>query len=213
MFDRFRALLSERRLRRRMRQAPLVPLSNAPEGTLIRVVGGVRPLAGRVLEAPLSGRLCVYYAVEVLASAAASPPEDPLPVLGANVIASEQDGVAFVLDDGHARAVIDPAHATIAAAFDHVSTSAAAFDASLLQREFLVRHDLIRRDWWNTTSVIYREAVIELDGWIAVVGTGTCEADPGAPPTGLYRDGAAQRLRLTGTARFPLMITDDVEAP
>ena len=213
MFDRVRAQLAERRLRRRMRQARLVPLIDAPEDTLVRVVGTVRPLAGRVLEAPLSGRLCVYYAVEVLASAAASTPTDPLPVLGANVIASEQDGVAFVLDDGHARAVVDPAHATIAAAFDHVSTSAAAFDASPEQRELLIRHDLVRRNWWNTTRVIYREAVIELDGRIAVVGAGTREADPAAAPTGLYRDGAAQRLRLTGTARFPLMITDDADAP
>lgn len=210
MFAWLRTQLAERRLRRRMREAPLVALVDAPEDALLRVIGAVRPLGGRVLEAPLSGRLCVYYAVEVLESTAPTV-ADPLPLAGSRVIASEQEGVAFVLDDGSARAVIDPAHATIAAAFDHVSTSVAAFDAAPEQRELLIRHDLVRRNWWNTTSLIYREAVLELDRRIAVVGAGTREGDPDAVVTGLYREGVAWRLRLTGTARFPLLITDAVD--
>ena len=71
---------------------------------------------------------------------------------------------------------------------------------------------LVRRDWFNTDLVQYREAIIEVDETIAVLGAGVREPDPDAAPTGMYRDSGPQRLRFTGTAKNPLLISDDPRA-
>lgn len=199
-----RARLSDLRLRRRLRKVPAVQIADAPENAQVRLVGHVRPLAGRVLEAPLSGRRCVYYAVEVIERQAVFGRARSGPLL-----AMEQDAIAFVLEDGSARAVVDPAHALVSAGTDRAQRSVAAFDATPPQRELLGRHGLIRRDWWGTVGLSYREAILELGELVTVVGAGTRVHDPEARPTGAYRDGPELRLQLTGTARFPLTISDD----
>ncbi len=201
--------LAHRRLRKRLREAPLWPLADLPEDTWARITGVARPLGGRVLEAPLSGRLCLYYSVAVEEVRAGS----------ITVLAGEQEGLPFVLEDRGRRAVIDPAHAQISTAFDHVTGSRALFDARPRERALLERYELVHRDWWQTDSLRYCEAIIEVDERLTVVGSGTREPDPEAPPDparasgGAYRDDRPTRLRLTGSARYPLMISDDPRPP
>jgi hypothetical protein len=192
-----------RRLRRRLRKAPRAELGTLEENTFARITGMVRPFDKRLLEAPLSGRLCVYYAVQVI-SAYGSRRREAHTEIGA-----EQEGMSFQLEDDTATAVIDPDHARIDAAFDFESESKGAFDADERQRALLLRLQLTRRDWWNTDRLLYREAVIEADERIALFGAAMREPDPDAAPTGMYRDGRPQRLRFTGTAKYPLVISDD----
>lgn len=192
-----------RRLRRRLRRAPRAELATLPENTFARITGMVRPFDSRLLEAPLSGRLCVYYAVKVMSA------YGPARSQSLTEIGGEHEGMSFQLDDGTARAVIDPAHARIDAAFDFETESKGAFDADEKQRTMLARLELGRRDWWKTDRVLYREAVLEADELIALYGAATREPDPDAAPTGMYRDGGPLRLRFTGTAKYPLVISDD----
>src|SRR5262249_36836596 len=156
------------------RRAPRRRLCDAPEATAVCVVGTVRPLARRLLEAPLTGRLCVYYAVRI---DEIRPRGDLDRELG-----RAAESLPFALADGGELAIVDPAHAQIAAAWDHASSSAAAFDADARQRALLADHGLIDRNWFNTAAVRYREAVIVEDERVAVLGAATREPDPeGAP--------------------------------
>ncbi|MDX2093237.1 MAG: hypothetical protein SFX73_35670 [Kofleriaceae bacterium] len=197
--------LEFRRLRKQIRQAPAYHLVDLPEDTLARITGRARPLGQRALAAPLSGRTCVYYSVSVVARTAGV-------TTGARslqLLATEQEAVAFMLEDQGMRAVIDPRNAQISTPYDYESRSRAVFDASTEQRELLVRHELVNRNWFDTIEVLYREAVIELDEEIVIVGGGTREPDPDAIPRGGYRDGGATRFRFTGTDRLPLVISDE----
>lgn len=195
------SLFADDRLRRRLRRAPRAELGSLDENTVARITGTVRPMGKRLLEAPLSGRLCVYYSIIVVAAREH---------LGQRTtIGSEQDAMTFVIEDASGRAVVDPEHAQISVAFDFVSESKAAFDADPQQRATLERMGLVKRDWFNTDRLQYREAILEVDDMIAVYGAGVREPDPDAAPTGPYRDSGPQRLRFTGTVRYPLLISDD----
>lgn len=200
--------LEFRRLRKQIRQAPRFRLAELPENTLARIAGRARPLGQRALAAPLSGRTCVYYSVTVLARMAGVTTGSR----SLKVLATEQEAVAFMLEDEGHRAVIDPRNAQISTPYDYESRSRAVFDASPDQRELLVRHELVNRNWFDTIEVLYREAVIELDEQVVIVGGGTREPDPDAIPTGGYRDGGATRFRFTGTDRMPLVISDEPDA-
>jgi len=192
-----------RRLRRRLRKAPLSALATLEENRFARIVGVVRPFERRLLEAPLSEKLCVYYSVKVVSASG------PMRNAAHTEIGGEHEGMRFQLDDGTATAVIDPAHAQIDTAFDYETVSKSALDADDTQRAMLARLELRHPDLWQTDRVLYREAVLEADEQIAVYGAATREPDPDAAPTGTYRDGRPLRLRFSGTARFPLMISDD----
>lgn len=196
-----KSAIVERRFRGELAAVPRFSLAEFPEDTRGRISGIARPF-GAALEAPLSGRPCVYYHITIAEIDAGSVRE----------LVSEQDAVRFILDDGGHRAVIDPGHARISAEFDHETTSKAAFDANIAQHTLLERHSLIKRNWFSTDAVLYREAIIEIDEPIVVVGIGTWEPDLEAMPTGIYREANATRLWLSGSARFPLVISDDPTA-
>ncbi len=190
---------ADRRFRRQLKKAPSSVLGSLEENTFARVSGTVRPFGKRLLEAPLSGRLCVYYSFDVVSTRGVHD----------TIIGTEDEGMTFLLEDETGCAVIDPAHAVFSVGFDHETRSKAAFDATPKQREILERLDLIRRNWILTDHLVYREAILEIDETIAVLGAGVREPDPEAVRTGLYRDDVAQRMRFTGTAKYPLVITDD----
>ena len=72
-------------------------LSELQEGTFAKVVGRAVQHEG-VLIAPITGRRCVYWRVRAI---------DELKVT--QEIINEERRVPFILDDGSARAVVDPA--------------------------------------------------------------------------------------------------------
>lgn len=118
--------------RRMMRRAPVFTAHDMPENLFGKLVGSARPLRQRVLEAPLSKRLCVYYDVSIDAMADKS---------FVRVLRSVQDAVPFVLEDETGRAVIDPAHAMISAGVDGFYYSHPR-DAAPQERELLKRTGL-----------------------------------------------------------------------
>ncbi len=189
----------ERRHRKLMRKAPTYALGDLPENTFGKVVGVTRPSHRRLIEAPLSGRLCVYYEAYVDAMAGASM---------LRTLASEQEGIAFTLEDGHARAFVDPAHASMSTAIDHVSTSTLT-NATDRQQAMLTRHKLFGKAISFADGLRYREAIIEADERIAVFGGGVREPDPEAGSESYRGAGVPTRLCLSGSERFPLFISDD----
>ena len=198
-----RERLADRKFRRLLRNTPLVELATMEENTLGRFVGRVRPLDARLMEAPLSGRLCVYYAVSI----------DAMVENGyAGQLAEEQDGMTFVCEAGGHRAVCNPAHAKISAGVDF--TQSLDLEAQYLmterQRQLLVRNNLVGRRKLFVNSVRFREAILEVDETITVIGAGVREPDPEAiEDQGGYREMGRTRLRMIGTAKHPLLISDD----
>jgi hypothetical protein len=198
----------ERRHRKRMRKAPRFALADFPENTFGKVVGIARPLNKRLIEAPLSGRLCVYYEAYVDSMVEGSM---------LRTLASEQEGMAFVLEDDGCRAIVDPTNAFMSTGIDFTSTSTLGLTDDR-QTAMLRRHGLAGTPVQFADGLRYREAIIEADERIAVFGAGIHEPDrddAGAPRAaeqselGYRGEGARTRLRLSGTSRFPLFISDD----
>jgi hypothetical protein len=195
-----RDAIAARRVRRLLASTPRTPLSELAEDTPGRVTGLVRPLAKRVLEAPLSGRLCVYYAITI----------DAVRAKRYKFLAAEQDAVAFVLDDGGHHAIVDPTAARISSAFDEVVRITADHPPTAGAAAILARHNLLDGNWRFFTEVRLREAILEIDERITILGAGTREPD--GERAAEYRDGGATCLHLTGSPRFPLVISDDTRS-
>ncbi len=197
LLDFIATVRADRKIKKLLREAAPYSLATFPEETFGRVVGTVQPHRARVLEAPLSGRLCAYYSIVVRTRLASwSSRRDAV-----STIAEEHEGLPFELHADGDHAVIDPKDAWISSGFDakthdHTDPRARA---------------LVRRLGIDVTPLLIQEAVLAVGERIAVFGAAVREPDPTAVggETG-YRDGAPLRLRFTGTAKFPLVIRDDV---
>jgi len=193
------AWIRDRAVRHELLTAPRVRLADLPEDMLGRVVGTVHA-AGPVLEAPLTKRLCVYYAFELQLWRGSAGPV---------ALRDEQQAVPFTLVDRGESALIDTQSARISSDFDRgVRIAWKGLDYK--------DHRLL--ETWKVpppergTAYYFREAAIELDDTICIYGAGTREFDTtlgGDGPGVAYRDGAKTRLHLTGSERFPLVISDD----
>jgi len=186
-----------------MKRAPRFSLADMPENTFGKVVGRARPAEKRLLEAPLSGRLCVYYETYIDAMYNGSL---------VRTLASEQEGLAFLLQDGDTRALVDPANAYMSTAIDHISKStlslASTREVALQERNGVSRAKL----GMFVDGFRYREAIIEADERIAVFGGGVREPDPEGQSENYRGEGVPTRLCLSGSEKFPLFISDDPKA-
>jgi hypothetical protein len=193
---------SEKRIKRKLRAAQKWAIGELPENTIGRVIGEVQPL-DRTLTAPLTGRACVYYVakVEQYRSNGRSG--------GWRTIIRETDGVPFRLVDHTGHAIVDPTKAQVALTFDDKTMSGTFDDATPIEVAFLTKHGKTSEGWLFNKKLRYTEAVVDLGETIAVLGSGVREGDPMAMPPGDYRSAPATRLRLTSSARFPLVISDD----
>jgi len=184
------------------RDVPLASILSVSENSVVRITGTVRPLENLVLTAPLSGRRCVYWSVDVT-EVTGSQRHDQ-----GRGIGGEQAEISFILDDNTAQAVIDPACAEVSVPFDHPSTSHGASYADVERLEVLERLRLLHRDAYrmDATRLRYRERVIEIGATITVLGAGMLEPDPDTSRPALYRQGQPLRLRFSGTSPSPLVI-------
>jgi hypothetical protein len=205
-----------------LRRAPRWSLASLPEDTFGRVTGTAYAFEGDRLTAPLTGRPCVYFIALV---------EQYGQQAGKHArwtrLALERRGVAFVIeDDGH-RAIVDPRRARVTLDFDHTcntfrlplevrqpATQGARGASTIMtesgrQARFLATHHLVNRNWPTTIELRYREAAIEVGEKIAVLGSGIREPDLEARPGDAYRAAGGTRLRMTGSRRYPLVISDD----
>lgn len=130
-------------------------------------------------------------------------------------ITSEQEALPFAVetDDGH-RAGVDPTCARISAGYDHTTTHKIHNAATLSEREraLLLRLGVAEHRQLLLNGVRFREAILEVEETITVVGAGVREPDPHEPPGGGYRESGRTWLRLVGTERHPVFITDDARS-
>jgi hypothetical protein len=190
------------KIRRALRSAPATRIADLGDDQLGKVVGRARGLT-ETLEAPISGRRCIYFSVTVEERRSTGKSHHWRTVI------REARGVPFMLEDDSGRALIDPTAARIAAEFDGHSQSGTFDDPTPAEKAFLDRHGEDGQRWLFNRKLRYREAVIEEGETIAVLGAGTREPDPDAPPTDAYRGEAPTRLRLTSSRTYPLVISDD----
>jgi len=188
--------LALRRLRRRFRLADKYTLDKLPEDTHGKVRGHATAFE-EPLFAPLSGRPCLVWVVEVYAIQLDTRPL----CVGREVRLSR-----FRLSDAGWHAIIDPSDAELHLVMDHKADSVSAYDATAAQKQILESTGVTARDMTEIRKLEYREAVIEIGEAITVLGAGTREADPEAQVAGGYRGEPQTRLRLTCDA-----ITDDPE--
>ncbi len=190
------------KIRRALRGAPRVDIGGLDEGRIGRLVGRVGAL-GEPLAAPLTGRSCVFYeaTVEEYRSSGKSG--------SWRQVAREARGVPFVLEDGTGRAIVDPGGARVAVDIDMTTRSGTFDDATPIEEQFLARHGLRSTGWVFNKSLRYREGVVEVGETIAVMGQGVREPDPDAVGrVGGYRSGPPTRLRLGGSSRHPILLSD-----
>jgi hypothetical protein len=187
------------RIKRLLRDAQAQPIAQLPESTLGKLVGVARPL-GETLVGPVSSRHCLYYIAIVEHNRGSSD---------WTRIIKEAKGVPFPLVDGTGRALVDPQGADVLLTFDGDSRSDEFHDADPVQEAFLRRHGQNSKGRWVNKELRYKEAVIEADDTVAVLGQGIREPDPEMALAQDYRTGPPTRLRLTSSPRFPLVISDD----
>ena len=178
----------------KLRLAKRASLGELPEGKVARIVGTARS-AGATLEAPLSGRTCLAYFVQVEGLERAQKGRDAwkgiIKVLG---------GVPFAIDDGTGRALVDPQDAEITLELDAAAevgeTNARAVAFFHRQGKVIPRGRLR-----------YREGVIEEGERVAVLGAGVREPDPDAAPTS-YRGEQPTRLVVASSPKHRVVISD-----
>ena len=190
------------KIKRELNRAPLTSLRDLPEATRARVVGAAQPL-DQTLEAPLTGRPCMYYVVTVEQHHSTGRSSHWRQII------KEEAGVPFLLDDGTGRAIVDPRSARVALDVDGKGDSGTFDEPSARESAFLQRHGTSGQGWMFNKRLRYREAVIEVGEQVAILGEGVREPDPNAPPAGAYRGEQPTRVRLTSSARFPLLISDN----
>lgn len=181
------------RVLREQHGVPPWPVAELPEYQQGRLVGNVRAL-DRTLTAPLTGRACVYYVVLVVQPAASGWQER----------ITDRRGVAFALADASGSAVIDPAHASVALAFDHREQLRALDPATAAQQAVLARHADHRR---GRSRLRFLEAVLSVGERVTVVGTGTRRPYVEWSAESDYRSAAPTRLQLEGSDAAPLSIS------
>jgi hypothetical protein len=190
-------------LRRMLKASRRHAIADLPESMPGRIVGTVvAAVAGSdILEAPLSRRRCVYYRVEV---------EQRSGDRWRRVL-FETHSIPFVIDDGTGRAVFDPAHARVSLTDDARESSGTFDDATPREQALLRSHGLRSQGIVFNKNLRYREAVIEIGETVAIAGCGVREFDPDAGAGAGYRDAAPTRVRLKGSRRHPLLISDKPE--
>ncbi len=195
-------LYSEKaRIRRQLRAAPRVDIGELGEGRTGRLVGRVGD--GETLQAPFTGRSCVFYEATVEEYRSSGKTGSWRQVV------REARGVPFVLDDGTGRAIVDPGGARVDVDIDMTTRSGTFDDATPIEEQFLTRHGLRSTGWVFNKSIRYREGVIEVGETITVMGQGVREPDPEAVgQVGGYRSGPPTRLRLGGSSRHPILLSD-----
>jgi len=203
-YARYREHTKERRRwREALLELPLYRISEVPDGTAVRVRGGLRPVAGEdALVAPLSGRPCVAWHIRVEQRRRDLSPEPHWRDVGEK----RRSGPA-VLDDGSAQAVFDPVtewdlrfDARGGSGLWHLPESSAM---RTLLEELGVSTQ--RPGWQNDLRI--HEAICGVGEPIVAAGRGQWEIDTSQGATG-YRE-VSRRPRLRSMSMGRLVVTDD----
>lgn len=192
----------DRRIKRALRKAKRYTVEAFPDGSQGKIAGTLR-LGSSSLRAPLSGRTCAYFCVHVEQHRSGSNDGDNW-----STLIREEKGVDFIIDDGTGRALVDVAAAKTVLTIDHKTESGSFDDATPQEEAFLNAHSEESKGWLFNRRLRYREGVLEAGEEVAVFGYGIREPDPTGTSAGGYRSAAAMRLRMSGTMKYPGLISD-----
>jgi hypothetical protein len=191
----------ERRLKRKLREAPYRSIRHLPDQTWARFIGKADPIADPLI-APLTGRACAFWRVVV---------EE---MHGRNswkgVLAREM-GKDFAIRDDSGTLLVRVAGAKLAVERDGRFSSGFMHDATPELTRFLVENDQKPEGWIFNRTLRYYEAVIEPGETVAVAGVAHAEPDPdpdGQSVAG-YRETAMRMVLQSGGPNAPVLITDD----
>jgi len=199
------SLRADRKIKKLLRGATARPLTELRESEFVRVTGSVEPHRARVLEAPLSGRLCAYYSIVVRTRVVRYSLSMRQTRTRYRTVAEEQQGFPFELDADGTRAIVDPTDAWISSGFDHKSTADEP-------RARAWCRDRRRLDRFALDDLTLQEACLQLGDKVVVFGAGVFEpARAATAGEHGYRDGGAMRFRFSGTEKFRLVIRDDLQ--
>lgn len=182
------------------RAVPVVAIAAAAESKVTAVIG--RVVGHPPLIAPLTGRRCVYWQIEVEKTFANRHDDRARSVLDCSPTRT------FTIADDSGEAVIDPAWAEIAVD-PEVGQQLVPVDARHpAAQSWLERHGLATRGRFVRRNQTLIESALTADVSIAVVGTGVKDGGRGGAAERGYRDAAPAVLHIGGTADHPVYITD-----
>jgi E3 Ubiquitin ligase len=200
---------AEAKAKRALLAAKIWPIATFPENEVGRIVGQAQPTVA-VLHAPMSGRPCVMFRVTVEEYRSSGKSGSWYTVI------TDVQYVPFQVTDSTGRALIDPTSAQLISTVDSKSTSGTFDPASPIEESILARHRVESKGWLFNKSLRYHEAAIEVGETIAILGSALREPDPDAPPSqqsgDVYRGAPVTRLRMTSSAKYPLIISDHPDA-
>jgi hypothetical protein len=190
--------------RRAMKSTPRRRVGDVLDGEVARVVGRVEPI--ETLRAPLTGRACVCWHVEVQEYRSSGKSGHWSTVI------DEHEATDFFLKDEATRALVKTSFTKPVLEQDRTLKSGFLNDATPELEAFLAARGRSSQGWVFNKNMRYREGVLEPDEQVCVVGLGRWERDPEAhaTPGQGYRDAQLpQRLVLDSPTSGPLLLTDE----
>lgn len=180
------AFFSERaRARRLLGRAQRIPIASAPEGP-VKIAGRLR-LTGQSLRAPLSGRTCALYDVQVVEKGRVD-----------KVIIEDRLACDFLVEDGTGTALVrggasgtgkPGGHLELAIVQDAKYTSGILDDATSELERYLSTFGEKSTGVFTNRNLAYREGAFEPGERVVVFGRARREPDPDASVEGVgYRD-------------------------
>lgn len=191
------------RIKRAIRKAKQVYVSDVVEGTAAKVVGTLS-YTGQILTAPLSGRQCAFYEVVVEEYRSSGKSGSWREII------KETRFADFFLQDSSGRAMIRMNAAQVVVVKDSHSKSGTFDNATGIEEAFLRKHGRKSEGWVFNKKIRYKEGVLERGEHVAVYGHGTWEADPDPSSVAADYRGTARRLVMRTVQDAPLYVSDDV---
>lgn len=196
-------------MRRRLRNAARVRIKDLQEGVPARIVGKARALApDKALAAPLTNRPCVIYIATVDQRVHDhSSGKDMWQHL-----ARHEERTPFLVDDASGKVVVEVDGAVIDVEFDRDEMIRPQQCPPHIEK-FVDHHRMpgAFRVSWDDGKVRYREAIIGIEEFVAVLGIGIEEPDPDGVPDDAYRGTQKMRMRMASSKQVQVLISDAPE--
>lgn len=183
------------RIKRRLNKMPRRMIAEFIEGETACISGEII-LTGDILTAPLSGRLCAFYDIEVNRGSGKHRHQ----------ILSEQTIGTIMISDGTGYALVDPEHLDFYVEQDGNYSSGIFKNATQQLEDFLVSRGHKSTDFLGLNKDLdYHESVLESKESVALAGIGSWTT-----PNKLGLNFDANRiLVISGTKKFPVRLSDE----
>lgn len=165
-----------KRTNQALRKVPVTKVAETQPGKMARVVGKLKPVAGPMLLAPLSGKRCGYYQSVAQEWRRSGKSE------GWVQLAYEEQWCDFCLDDGTGLVLVRMFRPQVSADLEEASYSDHMVPPSAAQETFLRRHQVGGPgEPTPATRLRYLESLFELDEEITAFGVVRHEDGPDGP--------------------------------